>query len=151
MSAWIVYSKDGLAKCEARKIEYNGEFMGACSVSLNISTPSPIGFEIGDWVEYRGERFELNYDPSVVKESSSNTYGEGFVYENVVFNSLSDELTRCDFLDVVPNDNQMHYTSLPTFSFYANDITKLAERIQTNLDRVYTGNKKWTVSNICDN
>lgn len=146
MSAWIVYSKDGLAKCEARKIEYNGEFMGACSVGLNISSPSPIGFEIGDWVEYRGERFELNYDPSVVKESSSDTYGEGFVYENVVFNSLSDELTRCDFLDVVPNDNQMHYTSLPTFSFYANDITKLAERIQANLDRVYTGNKKWTVS-----
>lgn len=145
MSAWIVYSKDGLAKCEARKIEYNGEFMGACSVGLNISSPSPIGFEIGDWVEYRGERFELNYDPSVVKESSSNTYGEGFVYENVVFNSLSDELTRCDFLDVVPNDNQIHYTSLPTFSFYANDITKLAERIQANLDRVCTGIKKWTI------
>jgi hypothetical protein len=80
----------------------------------------------------------------VVKESSSNTYGEGYQYENIVFNSLADELTRCDFLDYVPNDNEIHYSSLPTFSFFADSITKLAERIQANLDRIYKGGKKWT-------
>ena len=145
MSAWIIYDKNGLAKCEARRLEYSGEFLGACSVSVNITSPTPIGFELGDWLEYRGERFELNYDPSVVKESSSDTYGEGFQYENIVFNSLADELTRCDFLDYVPKDNEIHYSSLPTFSFFADSIAKLAERIQANLDRIYTGDKKWTV------
>lgn len=146
MSAWIIYNKDGLAKCEARKLEYSGEFLGACSVNVSISSPSPIGFELGDWLEYRGERFELNYDPSVVKEASSGAYGEGFVYENVVFNSLSDELTRCDFLDVVPADNHIHYTSLPNFSFFAESVEALAERLQANLNRVYKGDKSWTVS-----
>ena len=146
MSAWIIYNKDGLAKCEARKLEYSGEFLGACSVNVRISSPSPIGFELGDWLEYRGERFELNYDPSVVKEASSGAYGEGFVYENVVFNSLSDELTRCDFLDVVPADNHIHYTSLPNFSFFAESVEALAERLQANLNRVYKGSKSWTVS-----
>lgn len=145
MSAWIIYDKNGLAKCEARRLEYSGEFLGACSVSVNITSPTPIGFELGDWLEYRGERFELNYDPSVVKESFSDTYGEGFQYENIVFNSLADELTRCDFLDYVPKDNELHYSSLPTFSFFADSITKLADRIQANLDRVYTDDKKWTV------
>lgn len=145
MSAWIIYDKNGLTKCEARKLEYNGEFLGACSVSVSVSAPTPIGFSIGDWLEYRGERFELNYDPSVVKESSLGGYGEGFVYENVVFNSLSDELTRCDFLDVVPADNGMHYSSLPTFSFFAENIYALVERIQANLDRVYKADKAWTL------
>lgn len=145
MSAWIIYDKNGLAKCEARRLEYSGEFLGACSVSVNITSPTPIGFSIGDWLEYRGERFELNYDPSVVKESSLGGYGEGFVYENVVFNSLSDELTRCDFLDVVPADNGMHYSSLPTFSFFAENIYALVERIQANLDRVYKADKAWTL------
>lgn len=145
MSAWIIYDKNGLAKCEARKLEYNGEFLGACSVSVSVSAPTTIGFSIGDWLEYRGERFELNYGPSVVKDSSLGGYGEGFVYENVVFNSLSDELTRCDFLDVVPADNGMHYSSLPTFSFFAENIYALVERIQANLDRVYKADKAWTL------
>lgn len=146
MSEWIVYSKDGLTeRCSVKSLEYNGEWMGKCNVSVTIPSPSPIDFEIGDFLEYRGERFEINYDPSVIKQSSRETYGEGFKYENVIFNSLSDELTRCDFLDYVPSDNQIHYSSLPNFSFFADDVRKLAERIQVNLDRIYKGNKKWTV------
>jgi len=146
MSAWIVYSKDGHKRCEARKLEYSGEFMGACSVSVTISSPVTVEFGIGDYIMYRGERFEMNYDPTVVKTSSVNTNGEGFVYNDVIFNSLSDELTRCDFLDYVSSDNLIHYSSLPTFSFFAESVGKLVERIQANLDRVYKDEKKWTVS-----
>lgn len=147
MSAWIVFSKDGLTqKCEVRSLQYSGEFLGACSITAKIVSPTPIDFEIGDYLEYRGERFEINYDPTVVKQASSGSYGEGFVYDNIVFNSLSDELTRCDFLDYVPKDNLLHYSSLPTFSFFADSVEKLAERIQVNLDRIYTGDKKWTVT-----
>lgn len=147
MSEWIVYGKDGLTeKCRVKNLQYEGEFMGACSLTVNISSPSPVNFELGDYMEYRGERFEINYDPSVVKQSAIETDGEGFVYESVVFNSLSDELTRCDFLDYVAYDNELHYSSLPNFSFFADNISKLAERIQVNLDRIYTGDKKWTVN-----
>lgn len=144
--SWIVYSKDGVTpKFKVKRLEYSGEFLGACSLTVTLESPTPIRFAIGDYLVYRGERFEINYDPSVIKSSSIGTSGDGFSYENVVFNSLSDELTRCDFLDYVPGDNQIHYSSLPNFSFFADTIGKLAERIQVNLDRVYQGEKKWTV------
>ena len=120
MGKWIVYSKDGQkAKCEVRNLEYEGVFMGACTINATLSASEPVDFEIGDYLEYRGERFEMNYDPAVVKQASRGSVSDGFVYENVVFHSLSDELTRCDFLDVVLGDNGIHYTSLPTFSFFA--------------------------------
>lgn len=147
MKKWIVYDKGGGGRCEVKSLTYNGEFMGSCSVNITVTSPTPIGFELGDWIEYRGERFELNYDPTVIKESSMGSCGDAFVYENVVFNSLSDELTRCSFLDYVKNDNNIHYSSLPKFSFFADSIEKLAERIEVNLDRIYTADdgKKWTV------
>lgn len=147
MGRFIIYSKDGQTqRCVANKLEYNGEFMGACSVNITVTSPTPIDFTVGDYLIYRGERFEINYDPTELKQASKNTYGEAFKYENVVFNSLADELTRCEFLDYVKEDNLIHYSSLPTFSFYAENINALAERIQVNLDRIYKGEQKWTVT-----
>lgn len=146
MSEWKVYNKDGITEvCSVKALEYSGSWMGECSVTATITSPTPLSFSIGDYLEYRGERFEINYDPTVIKSATSGSYGEGFTYDNVKFNSLSDELTRCDFLDFVPSDNQIHYSSLPNFSFFADDVRKLAERIQVNLDRIYKGSKKWTV------
>lgn len=147
MGRFIIYSKDGQTqRCIAEKLEYNGEFMGACSVNITVTSPTPIDFEVGDYLTYREERFEINYDPTELKQAAKNTYGEAFKYENVVFNSLADELTRCEFLDYVKEDNLIHYSSLPTFSFYAENINALAERIQVNLDRIYKGEQKWTVA-----
>lgn len=147
MGRFIVYSKDGKTqRCVAEKLEYSGEFMGACSVSITVSSPTPIGFEVGDYIIYRNERFEINYDPSELKQASKNSYGEAFKYESIIFNSLADELTRCEFLDYVKEDNLIHYSGLPTFSFYAESVKALAERIQANLDRVYKGEQKWTVT-----
>lgn len=143
---WSVYSKDNTYKATIKSLQYVGTWMGECSVSVTVSSAVPIVFEIGDYLYYRGERFEINYDPAVIKSSEYGMAGDGFSYENVKFNSLSDELTRCDFLDYVPNDNEIHYSALPTFSFFADSIERLAERIQVNLDRIYTGEKKWTVS-----
>ena len=144
---FIVYDKTGEnIRCTTRKLEYSGTFMGECSVTMDITSPTPIDFHIGDYVEYRGEKFEINYDPSVIKTARRETVGDAFKYENIKFNSLSDELVRADFLDYVSNDNNIHFTALPTFSFFCSDVRDLAQRIQANLDRVYTGSKKWTVS-----
>ena len=143
---WKVYDKTGqTVRCEIQKLEYNGTWMGECFVSATINSPIPIDFSIGDYLEYRNERFEINYDPSALKKNAIRTYGESFVYDSVKFNNLADELTRCDFLDYVKNDNNIHFTSLPKFSFYASSVQDLADRIQVNLDRIYTGDKRWTV------
>lgn len=145
--AWKVYDKTGnTVRCTLKGLEYNGTWMGACFVTSTLKSAVPILFEIGDYVMYRGERFEINYDPTALKKAARKTSGEAFVYDNVKFNWPGDELTRCDFLDYVKSDNQIHFTSLPKFSFFASSIQDLADRVQVNLDRIYTGAQKWTVA-----
>lgn len=142
---WKVYSSDGkTVKATTKRVEYNGEYMGSCSLTVTFESHAPINFEIGDYIDYRLERFYLNVLPSSKKQCSRNGSKNAFAYENVQFMSVSDELVRCDFLDVVRKDNYIHWTALPTFSFYCEGVKNLAERIQANLDRVY-GENVWTI------
>lgn len=144
---WKVYDKTGKkVRCEVRKIQYSGTFMGECFVNTTLYSETPIDFEIGDYLIYRNEYFTINYDPSVLKKAGRRKSGEAYTYDGVKFNSHSDELTRCDFLDYVLYDNNVHFSSLPTFSFYAASIQDLADRIQANLDRIYIGDRKWTIT-----
>lgn len=144
---FTIYDKTGNdVRLEIASLTYNGDFMGESFVSFDVDTPSPINFEIGDYLEYRGERFVLNYTPSTIKNSSRLSSGNAFSYKDVKFNSLADELTRCDFLDYVLADNHVHFSGLSKFSFHVVSVKDLADRIQANLDRVYTGSNKWTVT-----
>lgn len=144
---WSVYDKTGTIKrCVVEGLSYNGTFMGESYVSFNFNSPFPVSFEVGDYLEYRGERFVLNYTPSAVKNSNSMETGNAFEYRDVKMNSIADELTRCDFLDVVLADNHVHFTSLSKFSFYAATVKDLADRIQANLNRLYNGGEAWTVT-----
>lgn len=157
MSRWNIYHKDGTKLTDVNDkevvvhgLQYSDKWMGDCFLNIDFKNNAPINFEIGDYIIYRGERFELNYEPGKDKKASLNTYGEGFVYDSVKFNSLQDELSRSEFLDVVLNDNELHYTALPKFSFYVETLDDLLDRIQANLDeqigkgvwKVYSRNKK---------
>lgn len=110
-----------------------------------ITNDEPIEFAIGDYCEYRGERFELNYIPSKEKVASKNYYGEAFKYDSVKFNFLGNELVNCSFLDYVPSGNSLHYNGLSTFTF-TGTVNNLSDRIKANLDRLYTGDKAWTIT-----
>jgi hypothetical protein len=131
--------------------------MGECFVTINFKHEVPINFQIGDYIVYRGERFELNYEPGKDKQARPDTYGEGFVYDSVKFNALQDELARAEFLDVVLNDNELHYTALPKFPFYVQTLDDLLDRIQANLDeqigaglwKIYSRNKERSVQRGC--
>lgn len=103
-------------------------------LTISFKHEEPINFQIGDYIVYRDERFELNYEPGKDKQARPDTYGEGFVYDSVKFNALQDELSRAEFLDVVLNDNELHYTALPKFPFYVQTLDDLLDRIQANLD-----------------
>lgn len=139
---WEIKGKDNQTKAIISLLEYNGEWMGESNVTVSVESPVPVDFEIGDYIIYRDERFEINYDPGKIKSAPQFAKDDAFKYENVKFNSLTDELTRCDFLDVVLGDNQLHFTGLPKFSFYGG-VQDLANRIQANLDRAYPN--QWTV------
>lgn len=160
MSTWNIYHKDGskLTDVNGEQItvhglEYSDSWMGECFLTINFKHEVPINFQIGDYIVYRGERFELNYEPGKDKQARPDTYGEGFVYDSVKFDALQDELARAEFLDVVLNDNELHYTSLPKFPFFVQTLDDLLDRIQANLDeqigadlwKIYSRNKDRSV------
>ena len=160
MSTWNIYHKDGTKLTDVNGeqitvhgLEYSDSWMGECFLTINFKHEVPINFQIGDYIVYRGERFELNYEPGKDKQARPDTYGEGFVYDSVKFNALQDELARAEFLDVVLNDNELHYTSLPKFPFFVQTLDDLLDRIQANLDeqigaglwKIYSRNKERSV------
>lgn len=160
MSTWNIYHKDGskLTDVNGEQItvhglEYSDSWMGECFVTINFKHEVPINFQIGDYIVYRGERFELNYEPGKDKQARPDTYGEGFIYDSVKFNALQDELARAEFLDVVLNDNELHYTALPKFPFYVQTLDDLLDRIQACLNeqigaglwKIYSRNKDRSV------
>lgn len=164
MSAWNIYHKDGSKLTDVNEeqitvhgLEYSDSWMGECFVTINFKHEVPINFQIGDYIVYRDERFELNYEPGKDKQARPDTYGEGFVYDSVKFNALQDELARAEFLDVVLNDNELHYTALPKFPFYVQTLDDLLDRIQANLDeqigaglwKIYSRNKERSVQRGC--
>lgn len=151
MGRWNIYHKEGTKLTDVNDdevvvhgLQYSDKWMGDCFLSIDFKNNAPIDFKIGDYIIYRGERFELNYEPGKDKKARLNTYGEGFVYDAVKFNALQDELSRSEFLDVVLNDNELHYTALPKFSFYVETLDDLLDRIQANLDE-QIGEGKWKI------
>ena len=147
---WKLYHKDGTPLRDANgkeisvhSLTYDGEWMGECSVSVSIENEAPIDFSIGDYLIYRNERFELNYDPGKIKQGRKNALGNSFKYSDIKLNSLSDELARAEFLDVVLNDEaQLHYTALPDFVFYIESLDDLLDRLQANMNEQF-GDKAW--------
>lgn len=164
MSTWNIYHKDGSKLTDVNReqitvhgLEYSDSWMGECFLTISFKHEVPISFQIGDYIVYRGERFELNYEPGKDKQARPDTYGEGFVYDSVKFNALQDELSRAEFLDVVLNDNELHYTALPKFPFYVQTLDDLLDRIQANLDeqigkglwKIYSRNMERSVQRGC--
>lgn len=139
MASWNIYSKNGTLKYTTHQLEYSEEWMVQDLVSVTVTSASPITWEIGDYLTYRGERYSIYSLPSTLKCSRLNTYGEGFKWEDVRFYADSMRLTEIDFHDYVLSDNQIHYTSLPDFSFYAETVDDLVDRLQANVDRVEDG------------
>lgn len=164
MAVYKIYHKNGSVladtngkEIEVHSIEYNGTWMGECFVTVTFENEAPIDFSIGDYIVYRNERFEINYDPGKIKCSSKDSYGGAFKYDSVKFNALSDELVRCDMLDLVLYDNNLHYTALPQFAFYVESLDDLLDRIQANLDdfygkatwKLYSRNKERSIQRGC--
>ena len=139
---WKIYHKDGKGitdrsgrEIEIHSLTYSGEWMGECAVTTDIKSAAPIDFAIGDRLIYRGETFTLNYDPGKAKQGRRDVVGDAFKYEGVKWSAQSDEMAQVDFLDVVLNSrNDLHYTALPSFSFYVDSLDDLLDRLQANMD-----------------
>lgn len=151
MGVWKIYHKDGTILKDAngnnidiRSLEYSDAWMGECYLTVTFRHETPIVFMMGDYIIYRNEKFVLNYEPGKDKKARINTCGDGFVYDSVKFNSLQNELSDAEFLDVVLNDNELHYTALPKFQFYVETLDDFLDRIQANLNE-QIGAGKWKI------
>lgn len=158
----IIY-KNGLSasssniRVRINKWEQSEAFMGDNFVTFSVESPAPIEWEIGDWCSFRGEIYSLNYIPTCTQVARIGESGKAYSYESVKMNSSSDELTRCEMLDVV-HTSGMHsdlvgtnYTGSGNFSLYCFpvDVTiqgtshhfcaahVLLDRIHANLLRLY--------------
>ena len=152
---WNIYSKDALPtdapKYIAESLEYHDTWMGEEYVSVTIVSPNTpnktetdaFSLEIGDYIQYRGRIYSIYNVPSAIKQARVKSYGEAFKYENVKFSSRAMELTEIRFLDIVLGDNQLHYTSLPTFSAYCETVDDLVDRLQANTDRIKDSDDYW--------
>lgn len=132
-----------MAKATVKELELHDEWMAECYLTISVKSATPIAFAVGDYIDYRGERYTIQYDPNVIKKATSGSYGEGFTYDNIKFVGLQDEVVRCDFNDIVLNDNDIHYSALPTFPFYCESVDDLLDRIQANLEDLYPG--QWII------
>lgn len=138
-----IYSKGGTFLAETNDASYTGAFMGERFVNCTVKSATSIQFLSGDYIDYRGERFVLDYTPTDKKISSSGTIGDAFQYD-LKFVSLKHELEKCLFLDVVLNDNEIHYTGLSDVQVFG-DAKVLADRILANLNRLYKGADQWEI------
>ena len=148
-------------KAIANKWQFHDTMMGEQYIDFTIKSEVPIPWAVGDYCIFRGETFTLNYIPSVKQIAGTKERQDSYVYENIKFDSSSEELTRCLMLDVAPAGTDYdeilgtNYTGSSQFQLYCGEtevsgqvhtaVCVLAEKIKSNLDRLYTGYKEWTI------
>ena len=139
MGRFTVYSKDGqTVRCVLDKLEYTGVFMAERACTSTFISDAKINFDVFDYIDYRGERFELELLPTVKKISKHQySYDLNFV-------SLKYELERCMMRNIVPSDNGIVYPT-PLVVEFTGTVKYLAERIQACLGAMY-GKGVWSIT-----
>lgn len=145
MARFSIYSKDGKSIRYIGEPQYRGSYMGVDSIEFgSISSPNPIDWEIGDYIEYHrtGLTYKLYDLPQPKKTARKDKYGASFEYSNVKFYADTKELEIAPFRDLVPKDNTIHFSTRPEVNTYE-DVEGVARRIQECMDDLYPG--KWRI------
>lgn len=158
----ILYRDGNVSKlrCIVNKWKFQDAMMGEQYLTFTITSETPIDWAVGDFCEFRGETFTLNYVPSVTQKAGTNERQDAYTYENVKFDSFQEELTRCLMLDITATNGEYiaaqgtNYTGSSKFTLfcgetYANGATLtpvcvLVAKMQANLDRMY-GVNGWKI------
>lgn len=147
--AYNIYHKNGTLLTTTHRLTHHDSFMGENYVSVDIKSPSVIGFAIGDYIDYRGHRYYMAVTPSVKKRARQGSVGGAFEYESVKFTSAAGyDLTRIKFRDIVPSALASTYHTnfaATTFAIYCESLITFGERLKANLDRVCKDDEEWTV------
>lgn len=101
----------------------------------DVNSASPIAFSVGDYVDYprTGLRYKLYANPKVTQQATAQKYGGAFAYEGVQFFDNSKQLEFAEFIDLVPEDNEVHFSTRNAVSFRGKPAD-LAARIEACLN-----------------
>ena len=143
MAKYSIISKDKKSVRHIGCPRYSGSYMGVGILEFSeISSPSPIPWEIGDFVDYRNKLYRLYSLPEPKKQARRGEYGASFVYSGVQFHSPVKDLEIALFRDLVTEDNEVHFSTLPDVHTYE-DVYGIARRIQECMNDLYPN--KWRI------
>lgn len=145
MAKFTIFSKDGNSIRYVGEPQYSGSYMSVDFVEFRtISSSKPISWQIGDYVDYHrtGLRYKLYSLPQPKKVARRGEYGAAFEYSNVQFYAATKELEIAPFRDLVPEDNNIHFSTRPDVSTYE-DVYGVARRIQECMDDLYPN--RWRI------
>lgn len=164
MARLAIYSKNGAVRASAEKWKFFDGMMNEQYVMCTIRSEKPVPFAVGDYCEFRGERYVLSYIPTAKQRARTGTVLDAYTYDDVKFCSVGDdELSACTMLDVVSTEGEWHemlgtnYTGSATFQLFCGNtvvgdviypsVCVLMAKIEANLNRKYgsTGFGKWTI------
>ena len=145
MAKFSILSKDGSIEKYSGAPQYSGTYLGVPYIEFSsISSPLPINWQVGDYVDYyrTGFRYKLYSLPEPEKHARPGEYGAAFVYRNVKFYEATKELEIALFRDIVPDDNTIHFSTRQDVSFFAN-VYGVARRIQECINTIFPN--KWRI------
>lgn len=145
MSKFSIYSKDGASIKFEGCPQYNGTYLGVPYIEFaNIESPTVIDWTRGDYVDYyrTGLRYKLYDLPEPKKQARPLSSGAAIVYSGVRFYSDVKELEIAPFRDILPDDNNIHFSTRPEISTYE-DVYGIARRIQACVDDIFPN--KWKI------
>ena len=160
---YIIRHSSGVMVTKTHKLTYEGTMMGDVAVTCDIDADNAINFQIGDYVVFNGQRFVMTVLPTATRNARDYSRGDAVQYKAVRFQIEAIAMLQdAMMLDYVTDDNDIHFTSLPNFSFYCSDDTievtqdgeavarsagawQLADRIKANVERAYP-TKYWKVT-----
>lgn len=145
MSRFKITAKDGSDVRYEGKPRYNGAYLKPSYLEFSeITSPSPINWEIGDYVDYprTGMRYRLYSIPQPSKNARKNTTGNAITYSNVQLHSATKELEIALFRDLVDNDNNIHFSTSPDVVTFEN-VEGIIRRIQVCMNDLYPN--RWEI------
>ena len=149
MAQFSIKSKTGNITRAKGEPVYNGTYLRpGCLEFAEIASPVPIDWTVGDYVDYSrtGLRYRLYNTPKARKQGEQNRYGASFVYENVQFFDIMKEVELAPFIDLVPADNMVHFSTQNVVAFFGTPAN-VAERIEACL-QYWFPSSNWRVQTI---
>lgn len=151
MARYNIVGLDGNIKAEA-EMAYSHTFMEIPKLTCTLESADNILFVAGDYVIYPiggvDVKFSLDRHPSSKQTAYVRSSGRAITY-TLTFYPDEKVLTQAIMKDIVPADNNIHYTGLSVFTAYCTP-KDLAARLQANLDIVndtygYTADDRWQI------